>query len=861
MGTFDIVNSIYHNFFSVCALIPAAFMLSLGIILLNVPHKSKATFHLALTYIMLTIFYSGYVIAAMVYHPVAAYHRWVTAGFVTLSEIHFIMAFFYLPDEKNPGLVRLLGAVLYGISLVSWAAFIFVTYHARKIYNFDGHYWDFDADAMSTYIAVLVIAYLVVMAAVALWRIATIKTKLRWTIFSILILILITISIPAMTNLLSRNGILDRGTYQITQDLFTIIGFFAVFIIFFNTTRERTSLLVKILGISYATLLIMIQGVSYYSLKGLDDSYDTLKKNDMVIVRETDRTVPDLSYLVSYSIPDGRLEIRKGNIDSSAMDFQALQNEYFNTARLEQIRLIGRQPVPIYRREIAKILAGGPGYFSGYRDTILAKVDYLPADTADPGSVTIAHIDSLQRAISSMALEISRLPDRNFAGHLREYLGGRHPGLEHFVAALHSFIAGNGHGGSDLKRDILRFLAPMYPAGTRRYRIGKDGLSHHVAFMEFDPARQVIHEAGFDYRAYREFHHRTAKKFIIMFGIILAVTFAGFRFFFLGAYVRPLRRLLDAITRVREGKDDIVIPITVNDELGYISHNFNEMASTIQMSREALSDYAENLQKMVEERTRELEKARDNIWGEMELARKMQTILIPALPRMEGYEVACYMAPAEMVGGDYYDVINAAGMDWLVIGDVSGHGVPAGIIMMMVQTSIHTILAGNPTIRPSDLLDRVNMVITDNIQKLREDKYMTITVIACMANGRLYTSGLHQDILIYRSRSNEVETVKTCGILLGLRGVIEYVPADRELLLEQGDVMVLYTDGITESWKKGSIRNHRNPRTDMFGQDRLTGILCRQWAGSPEEIRDAVINELKGYHCIDDVTMVIIKKK
>jgi histidine kinase len=342
--------------------------------------------------------------------------------------------------------------------------------------------------------------------------------------------------------------------------------------------------------------------------------------------------------------------------------------------------------------------------------------------------------------------------------------------------------------------------------------------------------------------------------------IILAGTFAGFRFFFLGAYIRPLRRLLKAITQVREGTYDVVIPITVNDELGYISHNFNEMASTLQMSREALSDYAENLEQMVEERTFELEKARDTIWGEMELARKMQTILIPEHPRMEGYEIEGYMAPAEMVGGDYYDIINAAGMDWVVIGDVSGHGVPAGIIMMMVQTSIHTVLAGNPSIRPSELLERVNAVISDNIQKLREDKYMTITVIACLSSGILCASGLHQDILIYRSRSNSVEAVKTCGILLGLRDIIEYVPGDRELGLERGDVMILYTDGITESWRKGTRRNHRNPRTDMFGQERLAGILSRNCSGSPGDIRDAILDELRGYHCIDDVTMVIIRK-
>ena len=857
MDISGIFTHIYHNFFSVCALIPAIFMLSLGIILLRVPRKSKATLHLAITYVLLMIFYSGYIVAAMVYHPLAAYHRWITAGFATLSEIHFIMVFFYLPDEKFPRPARILGAVLYCISITMWAIFIAITYNSPKIFNFDGHYWDFSADTISMYMAFMIIAYLLILAAVGVWRVATVKTGERWTILAILLIIFFTILIPAGANLLSRIGVLDRGTYQITQDLFTIIGFFAVFIIYFNTTKERTSLLIKILGISSATMLIIIQAVSYYSLKGLDDSYDALRLSDMTLAIEAGRTPPGLAYLVEYKFREDRhVEIQ----GAPALDFTALRAELANTARIERIRNMGKMPAAKFRAEIGKILEGGAVHFSGYRDTILAHGDLLPADTADPAAGTIAFIGSIQKKTAAMSVCLSRLPEEGFAGSMESCLAGSDPAMEHFVMAIRAFAAATKRDGPALKGEVLGFVAPMVPAEQRRYRTALDGRTHYTAFTRFDPDRQVTYEAGFSYIGYREYHHRTARKFIIMFIIILIATFIGFRIFFLGAYTRPLRRLLDGITQVRKGNYDVVIPITMNDELGFITHNFNEMASTLGMSREALSDYSENLQKMVEERTVELEKARDTIWGEMELARKMQTILIPEQPRMTGYEIAGHMAPAEMVGGDYYDIINAAGMDWVVIGDVSGHGVPAGIIMMMVQTAIHTVLAGNPLIRPSDLLERVNSVITDNIQKLREDKYMTITVIACMSSGSLRASGLHQDILVYRSARDREETVKTCGTLLGLRDIIEYVPGDRELALEKNDIMLLYTDGITESWRKGTRRNHRNPRTDMFGQDRLADILRRASSKSPGGIRDAILEELTGYQLTDDVTMVIIKK-
>ncbi|HOT44126.1 MAG TPA: hypothetical protein PLM53_08760 [Spirochaetota bacterium] len=80
------------------------------------------------------------------------------------------MVFIYLPDEKYPRLARILGAVLYCISIPLWIVYIVITYNPPKIYNFDGHYWDFNADTISTYMALMIIAYLLVMAAVGAWR-------------------------------------------------------------------------------------------------------------------------------------------------------------------------------------------------------------------------------------------------------------------------------------------------------------------------------------------------------------------------------------------------------------------------------------------------------------------------------------------------------------------------------------------------------------------------------------------------------------------------------------------------------------------------------------------------------------------
>jgi len=256
----------------------------------------------------------------------------------------------------------------------------------------------------------------------------------------------------------------------------------------------------------------------------------------------------------------------------------------------------------------------------------------------------------------------------------------------------------------------------------------------------------------------------------------------------------------------------------------------------------------------------ELKLTRDQLWGEMELAKKIQTTLLPEKLEIEGYTIAAYMQPADEVGGDYYDVINVGNKNWIIIGDVSGHGVPAGLIMMMVQTSIHTVLEDSRDFEPSELLSRVNKVITENIRSLNEDNYMTITVFACIDNGKIYFSGLHQDILIYKKNEDKVIAIPTDGMWLGIMEDIKGFLKNECFTLEPGDTMLVYTDGITEAWDKDSIKNKRNMETDMYSQEKLESLFLKTGMKEPEEIKDIIINSLEDYSCTDDVTLLIAKR-
>ena len=296
----------------------------------------------------------------------------------------------------------------------------------------------------------------------------------------------------------------------------------------------------------------------------------------------------------------------------------------------------------------------------------------------------------------------------------------------------------------------------------------------------------------------------------------------------------------------------------------------DKAASAIQIAEdEALKnrELSQTLEIKVQERTEELKQvvdklerinmqlieAHDELWGEMQLAKKIQTVLLPSQPMMIDYEITAYMNPADEVGGDYYDIIHSGGYDWMVIGDVSGHGVPAGLVMVMVQTAIHQSLSMHPDCKPSELLVAVNKVISENIRKMREDKYMTITVLACYKNGRFQFSGLHQDIMIYRALERRVERGKTNGMWIGLMEDIGGMICDEQFIMADGDTMLLYTDGLTEARLKG--------KNDAFGDDRLEALFLDHGDRSTETIKKALLKELNMYACLDDVTFLLIKKQ
>jgi serine phosphatase RsbU (regulator of sigma subunit) len=249
----------------------------------------------------------------------------------------------------------------------------------------------------------------------------------------------------------------------------------------------------------------------------------------------------------------------------------------------------------------------------------------------------------------------------------------------------------------------------------------------------------------------------------------------------------------------------------------------------------------------------ELKIARDSIWSEMELAKRIQTALLPDKQKIKGYEIAATMIPAKEVGGDYYDIIETPkGDKWVTIGDVSGHGVDSGLIMMMAQTSILSKVNDNGNCGPSDMLDSINGIIRENISRLGSDHYMTLMAMR-LNQSEMTLAGKHQDLIIYRSALNKTETITIPGTWLGITDDIKTSLTELTIEINTGDIVLLFTDGITEAANAGG---------EMFSQERLAQAL-NKYADLPVgKLRDKIIEEVMSFQeeQLDDMTLVVIKK-
>lgn len=323
--------------------------------------------------------------------------------------------------------------------------------------------------------------------------------------------------------------------------------------------------------------------------------------------------------------------------------------------------------------------------------------------------------------------------------------------------------------------------------------------------------------------------------FIAIFGILIGiVTLCSV---WLARYITgPVRALKEGSAAIGKGNLDVEVKVDSGDEFEDLANSFNTMASD-------LKDHIEELRRTTAEKER--------MTRELELAKGIQQSFLPSsIPHIEGADLAAINLPALEVGGDFYDFIPITKDNWgLAIADVSGKGVPAALFMALSRTLLRASATRNPT--PIDAIMRANHLIAEDA---RSGMFVTLFYAILEARNRrlVYVNAGHNPPLLFPKDGGAVNLLKAEGIPLGVQEDMNL--EEQHVTLEIGDVVVLYTDGVTEAM---------NENEDFFGEERLAAVVRDNAGKSAQQIldaiRDAILEFAGNRPQYDDITLMVLK--
>jgi serine phosphatase RsbU (regulator of sigma subunit) len=291
--------------------------------------------------------------------------------------------------------------------------------------------------------------------------------------------------------------------------------------------------------------------------------------------------------------------------------------------------------------------------------------------------------------------------------------------------------------------------------------------------------------------------------------------------------------------RIASGDFDTPIEISNEDELGDLAASFNAMAAAVKKGREEAVE-------------------RERLERELKTAREIQERLLPhEMPLIPGFEISGTSLPSQHVGGDYFDFLDMdSGHLGIAIGDVSGKGIPAALLMANLQASLH-----GQAVDPEEVASVVSKI--NELLVRSTDSHMFATFFYGILNRRKATftsSNAGHNLPLLVRTSGEIEQLSTGGLLLGFQSDQSY---DQQVTqIKPGDVLVLYTDGITEAECEPSDELVNDK---FFGEERLKKVIEKNTMKSAREIQAAILaavaDHMKEAPQTDDITLVVIKRK
>lgn len=317
--------------------------------------------------------------------------------------------------------------------------------------------------------------------------------------------------------------------------------------------------------------------------------------------------------------------------------------------------------------------------------------------------------------------------------------------------------------------------------------------------------------------------------FGVALGIFLAIIFGS-------NITRPLAKLREGVEILATGDLTHRVVVKTRDEVYQLAQTFNKMAAELQESTKALI-------------------YRERVGKELELARQIQERIIPKIiPQVAGLDICAGIIPAEEIGGDCYDFLAPNANELLFyLGDVTGHGVPSGIVVTIANALFYSY--ADRGMKLDDLLVEVNEVLK---AKSLPNMFITLVLMKWIVDQQKfsYVSAGHEQIVHYKLAEDKVELLPSGGLALGMVKDVSKLLTVREVDLELGDVLVIYSDGIPEAWRSAN---------EMYGMERLKAIT-KAYGSFPTalSVKNALMSDVhlfrRGYKQMDDITCIVVKR-
>jgi len=639
----------------------------------------------------------------------------------------------------------------------------------------------------------------------------------------VLVFILFTGALPSVLNFLFHTSLISLSTNLYLSNVFYLLFLFLFILAYFKLSPEHTTINRKIITVSLLTILVVLSTVGTATMSTFARQYMNT------------RSLPDFTTLHFEPGLNGSYQV-----SSEPAVWQDPKGRFLPTGDAGSVWSVLPFPFPFYGVEFRSVYVGSNGILSfgdgiksfHYTEFFRAnpKIAALFKDLnpsaggavllkEEPGKVTVSWVQvpdfgSDQKNTFQIVLYPSGKIDLTYYG----------------ISDLYPGFIGLDDGTRSNPAETVRFtedLPASFPKGTS-------------VFEDF-------------YRNQREYIHKGASVFILMILLSAALALIVFPSFFRLTVTQPLKTLLDGVRRVNEGDLTVQVKVKDDDEIGYLTRSFNQMIDSVRLAKE---EELLLIQKEKEEELLQMELSRKS--EELEFARNLQMNMLPAdNPDIPGLTFVGRMRPATEVGGDYYDLIHIADHRYCVaIGDATGHGVAAGLVVGMVKMAlINSIRSYNVNLPLEKLMINLNIALRESIHNRGIGMGLCLMVIDLDKMKADLTSTGMPFPFFFRKKTGDYQILELTGPPLGMVADLELSVVSMDL--EPGDLVVFVSDGFTERMNPEEVLWFENQKFNetvesvlktVSDPEAITGSLfqaCDEFAGGLE-------NE-------DDMTSLIIR--